>query len=270
MSFFLDTVSPLAPSDTAEASSASCTKKKGKKSAPVLGHTRQPLEGEDTTLLYCAHCPLGDKEKLPYGSDTSSAMTKHIQRKHPTVIIEKPLSKKQEVVKQQLRQLYIQDKSNGDIDEFHLEVLEACLNDEVVLEALITLIVVRNLSYNLVEWAEFHTLCQALNKACEGRIPTSHSTVHIKTKEAWKKHKHTIRIKLQVALSYIHISLDIWTSLNRYLLLAICAHFTTYEGKKENALLALKEVLAIVAKISSRSFSLSYKTTVSYTSLELS
>jgi hypothetical protein len=106
------------------------------------------------------------------------------------------LSKKQEVVEQQLRQLYIQAKANGDTDEFYLEVLGACLNDEVVLEALITFIVVRNLLYNLVEWVEFHILCQALNKACIGRILTSYSTVYIKTEDAWKKHKHTVRIKL--------------------------------------------------------------------------
>jgi len=66
--------------------------------------------------------------------------------------------------------------------------------------------------------------------------------VHIKTEEAWKKHKYTIRIKLQAALSHIHISLDIWTSPNRWLLLAICAHFTTYDQKKQKALLALQKV----------------------------
>jgi hypothetical protein len=102
MSSFLDIISSLTPSDTPEASSASYTKKKGKKSAPVWAHTYQPLEGEDTTLLYYTYYPLGDEEKLPYNSNASSGITKHIQRKHPTIIIEKPLSKKQEVVKQQL------------------------------------------------------------------------------------------------------------------------------------------------------------------------
>ena len=115
MSSFLDIVSSLTPSDAPKTFSGSYTKKKGKKSALIWAHTRQPLEGEDATLLYCTYCPLGDEEKLPYGSNTSSGMTKHIQRKHPAVIIEKPLSKKQEVVKQQLQQLYIQAKSNGDI-----------------------------------------------------------------------------------------------------------------------------------------------------------
>jgi hypothetical protein len=159
MSSFLNVASTIAPLDTPESSTASCTKKKGKKSALVWAYTRQPLEGEDATLLYYAYCPLGDEDKLLYGSDTSSAITKHIQRHHPTIVIKKPLSKKQEVVEQQLRQLYIQAKANRDTDKFHLEVLRACLNDEVVLEALITLIVVRNLLYNLVEWVEFHTLC---------------------------------------------------------------------------------------------------------------
>jgi hypothetical protein len=88
---------------------------------------------------------------LPYSSDTLSAITKYIQRHHPTIVIKKPLSKKQEVIEQQLRQLYIQAKANKDTDKFHLKVLRACLNNKVVLEALITLIVVRNLSYNLVK-----------------------------------------------------------------------------------------------------------------------
>ncbi|KAF2184589.1 hypothetical protein K469DRAFT_708774, partial [Zopfia rhizophila CBS 207.26] len=60
MSSFLDIASTIAPSDILESSTASRTKKKGKKSAPVWAYTRQPLECEDATLLYCAHCPLGD------------------------------------------------------------------------------------------------------------------------------------------------------------------------------------------------------------------
>jgi hypothetical protein len=78
MSSFLDVTLTIAPLDVPESFTASCTKKKGKKSALVWAYTRQPLEGEDATLLYCAYCLLGDEDKLPYGSDTLSAMTKHI------------------------------------------------------------------------------------------------------------------------------------------------------------------------------------------------
>ena len=44
-------------------------------------------------------------------------------------------------------------------------------------EALISLIVVQNLPFAIVEWPEFHTLCQALNSESEGMITTAHSIV---------------------------------------------------------------------------------------------
>ncbi len=84
-------------------------------------------------------------------------MTKHINRKYPHVVIEKTVRKNQEVINQQLRQLYRQAKANGDTEDFNLEVLKASLNIPVLTEALIALIVVRNLSFTMVEWPEFHT-----------------------------------------------------------------------------------------------------------------
>jgi hypothetical protein len=66
--------------------------------------------------------------------------------------------------------------------------------------------------------------------------------VRIKVEKAWKKHKNVVRRTLQAALSHIHISLNIWTSPNRWFLLAICAHFTSYDQKKQKALLALQKV----------------------------
>ena len=116
------------------------------------------------------------------------------------------------------------------------------MNTLVIMEALVTLIVVRNLSYRLVEWPEFHTLCQALNRASKDMITTSHSGIATSIKRAWERHQDTVRRQLQGALSHIHISLDIWTFPNHWLLLAICAHFTTHDQKKQKALLALKKV----------------------------
>ena len=106
-------------------------------------------------------------------------------------------------------------------------------------EALLTLIVVRNLPFAIVEWPEFHTLCQALNSQSEGVITTAHSTITNKLKGCWTNHKDVVRRDLQSAISNIHISLDIWTSPNHHLLLAICAHYTTHLLKRQKALLAL-------------------------------
>ena len=63
-----------------------------------------PLESEDLDLLYYSYCDLVEIES--YSANNSLAMTKHINRKHPLIIIEKSISKNQEVVNQQLRQLY--------------------------------------------------------------------------------------------------------------------------------------------------------------------
>jgi hypothetical protein len=94
---------------------------------------------------------------------------------------------------QQLKQLYRQAETNGDTKDFNLEVLEASLNVPALTEALVTLIVVRNLSFAIVEWLEFHTLCQVLNKASKGKIAIAHSIVRNKVEEAWKKHKDVVR-----------------------------------------------------------------------------
>ena len=73
-------------------------------------------------------------------------------------------------------------------------------------------------------------------------ITTTHSQIKERVNKAWVKHKDIIQQELQLALSQIHISLDIWTSLNQFLLLVIIAHFTMYTQKKQKALLALKKV----------------------------
>jgi hypothetical protein len=85
-------------------------------------------------------------------------MKKHLKGRHQ-IIVEKPLSKNQMAVNWQLRQYYQQADRTSEREEFETEVLEASLDVSVLTEALVTLIVVRNLSYCLVEWPEFHTVC---------------------------------------------------------------------------------------------------------------
>ena len=112
----------------------------------------------------------------------------------------------------------------------------------MILEALITLIVVRNLPFCIVEWPEFHTLCQALNLQCVGMITTAHSTIRNKIATTWASYKDIVRRDLQLAILNIYLFLNIWTSLNKHLLLAICAHYTNYLLQRAKALLALRKV----------------------------
>jgi hypothetical protein len=99
MSFLHEADSSLAPSVTPESTTASQARKKGKKLSLIWVYTRLPLDSEDPDLLYCSYCDSTE----PYSSNNSSAITKYINRKHPLVIIEKPISKNQEAMNQQLK-----------------------------------------------------------------------------------------------------------------------------------------------------------------------
>jgi len=77
-------------------------------------------------------------------------MRTHLKRHHQ-ITIKKALSKNQAIIQQQLRQLYQQAKSNGKAKQFDTKVLKACFDKLVITKALISLIIVRNLSFALVE-----------------------------------------------------------------------------------------------------------------------
>ena len=77
-------------------------------------------------------------------------MKKHLKTRHQ-IIVEKALSKNQVAVNKQMRQLYQQARADSEREEFDTEILEACLDTLVITKALITLIVVQNLSFTLIE-----------------------------------------------------------------------------------------------------------------------
>jgi hypothetical protein len=84
-------------------------------------------------------------------------MKDHLLRKLE-IAVEKATSKIQATVVQQLEQLHLQANATGQAKAFNSQVLKSQLNIMVILEALITPIVVRNLPFSIVEWPEFHTL----------------------------------------------------------------------------------------------------------------
>lgn len=140
--------------------------------------------------------------------------------------------------------MYLRAKISGETNVLNSLVFQEHLNQDVIDEALVTLIVVRNLPFRVVEWLEFHALCQALNPESSNCITTAHSQLAQKINHSWKSAQDIIRKKLQSALSSIHLSLDIWISPNRYLLLGICAHFVDHSQEKHfKALLALRTVV---------------------------
>ena len=142
-----------------------------------------------------------------------------------------------------MEQLYAQAERTDSTSKVDKQVFRKRLNNTTIDEALVSLIVVRNLPFRLVEWPEFHTFCRVLNPESYDILNIAHSMIGIKIKDAYFAHKDTIRKRLQSALSCIHISLDIWTSPNRILLLGVVADFVDRITEQHTkALLGLRPV----------------------------
>jgi hypothetical protein len=211
---------------------------KGRVPSTVWDHCRPARETEIPGQKYCNYCT----EEPIYHSTNSSNMRKHIDRTHKIQIDIAP-SQIQVAALQQLKQLYLKAESSGQTSEIDTQVFRKQLDQDIINEALISLIVVRNLPFSAVEWPEFHTFCQVLNPESKDAITTTHSQVKNKIEKAYDVHKDTIRKKLQSALTNIHLSVDIWTSPNKHLLLGVTGDFVDCtEEKHLKTLLALRPV----------------------------
>jgi hypothetical protein len=209
-------------------------------SSAVWTHCRSAHDDEDSSdprVRYCSHCT----NSPAYCSRFSANMRKHLKSQH-NIDVQVPMGRVQTEALAKLKQLYLQADLADQAESINALVFEKQLSQSIINEALVSLIVVHNLPFRMVEWPEFHTFCQVLNPKSAGFITTAHSQIGRKIKEAWQTHKDTVRKKLQSALSSIHLSVDIWTSLNGHLLLGVTADFVDIEDKHIKALLALRRV----------------------------
>ena len=211
-----------------------------KKKSNIHQYCRDPSASETSRddqnrkIYYCSLCS-------EYNAVTTTNLRRHLAKEHG-IELELPISNIKSVALKQLKELWQQEAVNGQLGEFNSLILKSILNKEVLDQALINLIVLRNLPFRVVEWPEFHAYCQALNPEAIGFITTTHSAVGEMIAQSFQVQKDIVRKKVQSALTNIHISVDIWTSPNNYLLLAICSHFVNSDEKRIKALLALRTV----------------------------
>jgi hypothetical protein len=122
-------------------------------------------------------------------------------------------------------------------------VLRAVLNKQAFQEALVQLIVLRNLPYNAVEWPELQALLMTVNYTVEDLLKHSHGAVPQMIDSSFVIHKNILKQKLRASPSKSHFSIDVWTSPNHKAFQAICAHSIDSDSKQlQKALLALPEL----------------------------
>ena len=85
-----------------------------------------------------------------FKTTVTTNLRNHLKTKHK-IIVEGTLSPIQATTIQQLQQLYLQAESLRQTDDIDAQVFRKQLNQDVINEALVSLIVVWNLPFRLVE-----------------------------------------------------------------------------------------------------------------------
>jgi hypothetical protein len=198
----------------------------------IWSHTRPIKDGEETykgryKLLYCRHC----SETNTYVAPSTTNLGRHLEKVHSIVSSSSvPLVRQQ--AEKQLQSL---------VEKLGVESHQT--DKAIIDEALVSLVVVRSLPFNIAQWPEFHAYSMALNPEATSILAKTHTQLPKLISESWSRAQDVVRRKLQSSLSKIHLSLDVWTSPNRHLLLGICAHFVDFnEEKFQKALLALRTI----------------------------
>jgi hypothetical protein len=208
------------------------------KTSDIHNHTRTARKGEpartekNQLIYYCKYC---DHSAL-----STSGLRSHLKAKHQ--IQNEPRRTKQQIAEQSVTELYdilLAANRAKDLDQ---EVLTRTIDQQLVSQTLLDLIILHRLPFRIVQWPEFHNFCYALNPQSSTFIRTSHTSIKEQIKQHFLEKKDVVRKALQSARTKIHLSVDIWTSPNNHLLLAICASFVDHENRFWNLLIGLRPI----------------------------
>jgi hypothetical protein len=166
------------------------TRTRGPTSA-VWEYSRTALDGEDPAYRYCIRCTEENIVPIFKVKGIPTNLRRHLAAVH-SIIVDITVGYVQAKALQQLKELYNRAESSSQTEEIDTYIFSRQLDPDIVNEALVSLIVVRNLPFQTVEWPEFHAFCQVLNPQSEGVVTTAHSQIAKKIKESWNCHKDTV------------------------------------------------------------------------------
>ncbi|OAQ58201.1 hypothetical protein VFPPC_11922 [Pochonia chlamydosporia 170] len=255
--FDSDQISNLRPSDSASqvskvtstsTTSSSSSKRKRTLRSDVWVYCREGRE-EDGELIqhktgryyYCKLCSAGYTNSEAAWSHLKSAygiVKPEEASKRATTAANSPLKRSfaATALKMAAQKERVAQATMGDI-----------INQERFNEALVRLIVMRNLPISAVEWPELEDLLKATNPAVDGQVLQSRGTLPKLIEKSFDTHRQILKTKLQRCPYKIHLAVDCWSSPNRKSLMAICAQFVD-DGKLQKALIALPELQSHTGK----------------------
>ncbi|KAK3360342.1 hypothetical protein B0T25DRAFT_535425 [Lasiosphaeria hispida] len=168
---------------------SSISRDTGRILSPITEHTRPPQDEEPAQkgknhMYYCKYCPA-------WSAQNTSNFRQHIQSKHGIAIISQS-RKVDDSSNTTLQSLYEKAMVINQTSELDAQILKRALNKEVITQAIVSLIVIKNLSFQIIKSPYFHALCKALNPTASNKILSSHSTIKEHVRKSWLFHKDLI------------------------------------------------------------------------------
>lgn len=187
-------------------------------------------ERDQQQVYYCYLCESQRRpQQLPLNNEGSKPALNHILRVHkinsngeviqPTPPTAQPTMNPS---------LFFNVVSTYDFDEFK--------------RLLIRWIVYCQVAFAMLENEYFRELVTFLNKTVGGLLPRARATLRRWIMAEFSKQKALLKGELQVALSSIHLSFDLWSSPNAYAIVSIYSHFIDKRGRRRTELLAFRRL----------------------------
>ncbi|KAL6405526.1 hypothetical protein AUP68_11284 [Ilyonectria robusta] len=120
--------------------------------------------------------------------------------------------------------------------------LRKVFNPQRYTESMVGLLTRRRLPFSAVTWDEIQDIMLACNPAIEDLLMTSRHEAMRHITANFGLYQSQLKAKLQIAVSKIHISSDLWTSPHRHGVLAVCARWVDEDYEPRRALLRLLEI----------------------------
>ncbi|KAK4074631.1 hypothetical protein Purlil1_12926 [Purpureocillium lilacinum] len=114
---------------------------------------------------------------------------------------------------------------------------------KTIRELSLGLVINADLPFSVFTDPYFEQLVWQLDPRVADQIPWSRQSMSRQLDEVYKSKSSLVRQELRDALTKIHLSFDLWTSPNRYAVMAVTAHFLDRQGHHQVRLLALRRQL---------------------------
>ncbi|OAA62389.1 hypothetical protein LEL_10725 [Akanthomyces lecanii RCEF 1005] len=114
---------------------------------------------------------------------------------------------------------------------------------DIVRELSVGLIVNADLPFSVFTNPYFKQLAWQLDPHVAGQVPWSRQSMSRHLNDVYHAKKSIVGQELSHALTKIHLGFDLWTSPNRYAIMAVTAHFLDRQGSHQTRLLALRRQL---------------------------